>query len=119
MRIIMEIVRRIKRLLKKRRLLPVYPIDILMEIKNNPLKDSGLCYSIASTSRQFKVCNAILYTKKFDKDIAIDNFGGRDKLYWWEIGIWNTGRLDFLNFLIEENKNNKIDLRKALLKTKI
>lgn len=117
--IILEIVRKIKRVLKKQHLLPVYPIDILMEIKNNPLEDSGLCYSIASTSRKFKVCNAKQYIKKFDKDIAIDNFGGKDRLYWWEIGIWDTGRLDFLNFLIKENKTNKIDLRKALLKIKI
>lgn len=112
MRLIIEIVRRIKRLLKRHHLLPVYPIDILMEIKNNPLEDSGLCYAIASTSRKFKICNEKHHIKKFDKDIAV-NFGGKDTLFWWKPGIWNTGRLDFLNFLIEENKNNKIDLRKG------
>lgn len=116
MRLIMEIVRRIKRLLKMHHLLPIYPIDILMEIKNNLSDTSGLCHGIILAEKKFNLHEDIYtqqYIKNFDIDIAIHNFGGRDKLYWWEPDIWYTGRLDFLNFLIEENKNNKIDLRKA------
>lgn len=32
--------------------------------------------------------------------------------YWWEKGRWDTGRLDFLNWLIEQYKDDKINIRK-------
>lgn len=113
MRLIIEIVRRIKRSLKRHHLLPIYPIDILMEIKNNHSDARSLCHGITLAELNFNIYRefTVHHIKKFDRNIAIHNFGGEKKWYWWEPGIWHTGRLDFLNFLIEENKDNKIDLR--------
>lgn len=32
--------------------------------------------------------------------------------YWWERGDWNTGRLKYLNWLIEQYKDDKTNIRK-------
>ena len=32
--------------------------------------------------------------------------------YWWERGRWDIGRLDFLNWLINEYKDDKTNIRK-------
>lgn len=119
--IITKIIRKIKRVLKRHHLLPVYPIDILIEAKQNFAYVSGICSALKYAAQYFKfydVAEYAPYIEKLDRNIAIQNFNGddrKDTLYWWKPGIWRTGRLDFLNFLIEENKNNKIDLRKITL----
>lgn len=102
------------RFLKTLHLLPVYPIDLLIEAKRSFLWTSGLCSAIDLSAAFFNLHGAETYThyiEKYDRNIAIQNFNGEYHPYWWEVGIWNTGRLDFLNFLIKENKTNKIDLR--------
>lgn len=33
-------------------------------------------------------------------------------VYWWERGDWETGRLDFLNWLINEYKDDATNIRK-------
>ena len=81
-------------------------------------KDYGLCYAIFraflhygitidghySTIRNifplFEVENATQFKVHFDRD------------YWWNKGVWNTGRSDFLDWLIEQYKDDKTDLRK-------
>lgn len=103
------------RILKKLHLLPVYPIDILIEVKRSYLWTTGLCSAIELSAASFNLHGAESYThyiEKYDRNIAIKNFGARKASYWWMPCDWDTGRLDFLNFLIEENKDNKIDLRK-------
>lgn len=116
LRIIIEIVRMVKIILKMAHLLPVYPIDLLIRVKRSYLWANGLCSAINLSAQFFNLHSAkscIQHIEKYDRNIAIQNFNGGYDSYWWEEGIWNTGRLDFLNFLIEENKNNKIDLRKV------
>lgn len=102
------------RFLKTIHLLPVYPIDLLIEVKRSFLWTTGLCSAIELSAAFFNLHGAESYThyiKKYDRNIAIQNFGARKESYWWPSCVWNTGRLDFLNFLIKENKTNKIDLR--------
>lgn len=115
MRLIIEIIRGLKIILKILHILPVYPIDLLIKAKRSYSWTSGLCSAIELSAMFFNLHNAkncTQHIEKFDKMIAIQNFNGDNYPYWWEPDIWYTGRLDFLNFLIEENKDNKIDLRK-------
>lgn len=118
MRLIIEIVRMLKIILKRLHLLPVYPIDLLIKAKKSYLWNYGLCHAIRMSARFFNFNYADddyhQYIKKFDIEIAKQKFEATVGYYWWKPGVWDTGRLDFLNFLIEENKNNKIDLRKGL-----
>lgn len=86
MKLIIEIIRRIKRLLKRHHLLPIYPIDILMEIKNNHSDARSLCHGITLAERKFNISQTtpiitIHHIKKFNRDIAIHNFGGEKKWY--------------------------------------
>lgn len=116
LRLIIEIVRGLKIILKILHILPVYPIDLLIKAKRSYLWCSGLCSAINLSASFFNLHGAKTCTQhieKFDRNIAIQNFNGEYKSYWWEEGNWNTGRLDFLDFLIEENKHNKTDLRKV------
>lgn len=118
LRLIIGIFRMVKNILKMVHLLPVYPIDLLIKAKRSYLRARGLCPAIKLSADFFNLHSAkscAQYIEKLDIDIAIQKFGAKNEpsWYWWEPEIWNTGRLDFLNFLIEENKNNKIDLRKV------
>ena len=95
--------------------LPVTRKEVLKRAKK--LKRVGLCSSIAEALRNYGVYSNVphLFTEyfpKFREEEAL-NFGAEWKLgWWWEPDVWNTGRMDFLDWLIEEYKDDKTDLRK-------
>jgi hypothetical protein len=48
-----------------------------------------------------------LFTRENAKPFGASDTG----TYWWPLGIWNTGRMDFLNWLIEQYQNDETDIR--------
>ena len=83
-------------------------------------KNYGLCYAInraliyykLTFSTDYDIIKSIFPLFKIDNAYRIAK-ANPFKDYWWPKGEWNTGRMDFLNWLIEQYKNDKTDLRKV------
>lgn len=93
--------------------IPVTRKEVLKRAKK--IKRSGICYSVISALRDYGVpCNHWLdeYFPKFTKENALQFGADKDDNWWWTPNVWDTGRMDFLNWLIEEYKDDKTDLRK-------
>ena len=98
--------------------IPVTRKEVLKRAKK--LKRAGLCFSIEEALRNYGVYTGIFrpclvkYFPKFSKEEAL-NFGAeKEDSWWWECSVWNTGRMDFLNWLIDQYKDDKTNLRKIL-----
>jgi len=97
--------------------LPVTRKEVLQRAKKYQNQTFGLCMAIKYACFDYHL--------KWDPDIIIPKFTNENALkfgasesnagrleYWWKFGVWNTGRLDFLDWLIEEYKDDKTNLRK-------
>ena len=109
----------IKSLLK----LPMYPIDILRWTRYRYVGYPGLCCSMISCASELLGSS---YSKKIEEAISAFTYENamafrkahndtteilRD-YYWWPMWEWKKdGRLGFLNWMIEEMKSDKTDLR--------
>lgn len=111
---------------------PITRLDILKKVKRNKHRFNGLCLAIMGTAASFikgydyedlgnlhpgfglyhgtNVISNILIpeltfhnAKKFGAD-------GYEYGYWWKPWVWDNGRLDFLNWLIEHYKDDTEDL---------
>ena len=93
--------------------LPVTRKEVLKRAKK--LKRAGLCFSIDRALIDYGIYLNVSYHSlfpKFRREEAL-NFGGRkDSLGWWEYDVWDTGRMDFLDWLIKEYEDDKTNLRK-------
>lgn len=109
--------RKIKRVLSKLKILDcsVTRVDVLRKAKS--CKKEGLCLAIRHALVYYDLPSLTLadlseifplFTRENAKRFDGDPF----HLYWWPIYEWNTGRMDFLNWLIEQYKNDNTDLRK-------
>ena len=84
------------------------------------LKLAGLCYSINRALIDYGIYSCVLYntlliTKcfpKFRREEALKFGANKEDDWWWESDVWNTGRMDFLNWLIDQYKDDKTNLRK-------
>ena len=106
---------------------PIYRVDILRAVKYNyrGLRGDGICTSISKMCRIHLKQNASLRdmnykeTKnlfsKFSRSNAHDFHLDGDDAYWWRPGDWKGGRMQFLDWLIEEYKDNKENLRNIKL----
>lgn len=95
--------------------LPVTRKEVLKRAKK--LKRPGLCFSIDEALRDYGINLDYPFMKlfpKFEREEAL-NFGAeKEDAWWWEHDVWDTGRMDFLNWLIEEYKDDKTNLRKII-----
>lgn len=97
--------------------LPVRRVEVLKKLKKNLKKNNyqGLCLALLDACHDYNLNYSDIielfpgYT--FANAIA---FGATEHYmpYWWEKYNWKTGRIDFLNWLIEQYKDDKTDLRK-------
>lgn len=107
---------------------PIYRVDILRAVKYNyrGLRGDGICTSISRMCRIHLKQNSSLrcmeYTEakelfpKLSRSNANDfRLDYDDKGYWWECGDWKGGRMQFLDWLIKEYKDNKENLRNIKL----
>lgn len=100
---------------------PIYRVDVLNAVKYNyqDCQYAGICESIAEFMNRY--APNVIYTiakkifpklnfenaKRFNTSVKIRNLYG----YYWSKYDWKHGRMQFLNWLISEYKNDKEDLR--------
>lgn len=95
-------------------IIPVTKSEVLKRAKK--YKNLGLCYAIGEALRDYNIKYVYISSifplfnieeaKRFG--VGCYNYGG----FWWPVGNWETGRMDFLNWLIEHYKEDNEDLRK-------
>lgn len=74
----------------------------------------GLCISISEALTHYGIDASITVDTViplFTRNNAINLFNAKPNFYWWPRGEWNTGRLDFLKWLIEQYKDDKTNLK--------
>lgn len=94
---------------------PIYRVDVLRYAKHNSVNFSGLCACLHFSVRKlldfdgfFKVSDVF---PRFARPFAIFFNANVDGPFWWKPGKWDTGRMDFLDYLIKLYKDDKEDLR--------
>lgn len=116
----MNIIREIQKRLFPKTLKRVYRKDILeyaLKHHNYPSceNDSGLCISIHKALRYYGIDISPMAIEiiipLFTVNNAISLFNAKPNYYWWPRGKWDTGRLDFLKWLLEQYKNDKTNLK--------
>lgn len=96
--------------------LPVTRKEVLLRAKK--LKRGGLCHSIEKALKDYGIYSSLFYTyltiyfPKFRREVAFKFGAHKTNSWWWEYGVWDTGRMDFLNWLIKEYEDDKTNLRK-------
>ena len=93
--------------------LPVTRKEVLKRAKK--LKRAGLCFSIDRALIDYGIYLNVSYHylfPKFRREVALNFGANKSDDWWWECGVWNTGRMDFLNWLIDQYKDDKTNLRK-------
>lgn len=95
-------------------------VEVLKKAKDFKSNEAGLCHSISSALSFYGLscmgsAEIKLLFPLFRRNNAF-RFGGRDWPYWWPRGKWDTGREDFLNWLIEKYKYDTTDLKELVKK---
>lgn len=107
--------RTLKRKVKNFLHLPVTRVEVLEHAKELQVtcKYPGLCHLLNSALIDYEIWWASPSTTfpKFKEEYA-KHFGASYHGYWWERGRWDTGRLEYLNWLIEQYKDDKTNIRK-------
>lgn len=106
---------------------PIYRVDILRAVKYNyrGLRGGGICTSI---TRICRVCLNENYSMrwmdcmeakklfpKLSRFNAHDFHSDDEGEYWWKINDWKGGRMQFLDWLINEYKDDEENLRNIKL----
>lgn len=99
---------------------PIYRVDILRYVKYIE-RFSGLCHSLFVAQTRCNVCETTetdigafvsryfpLMLRKNAEPFNVHPFDS----YWWPAGDWTGGRMNFLNWLIDQYKDDKTDLKK-------
>ena len=102
-------------------------LDILQNAKKYHSNYRGLCQAIASSAYvllydEENKGEAYYYypnegPQKIIPLLTKNNakpFGAVGLAYWWREYVWDTGRLDFLNWLIEQYKDDTEDITEDL-----
>lgn len=120
----MNIIREIQKRWFPKKLKCVYRKDVLEYVLKHHKyiygkNHGGLCISIYNALQHYGINgylrklktfiplfinkNAVLFRATYHNDINM--------VYWWEEGVWDTGRLDFLKWLIKQYKDDKTNLK--------
>ena len=106
--------RTLKRKIKNFLHLPVTRVDVLeyaTELQATRYYP-GLCALLDDALEHYDIYSFVrVIFPKFQEEYA-RHFGASYHGYWWERFNWGTGRLDFLNWLIEQYKDDKTNIRK-------
>ena len=96
---------------------PIYRVDILRAIKYDyrNCRSYGICCSIINIGTCYKL--KIPLTQVFPKlhytyAIPFCNDDDYDNGYWWTRNNWIGGRMQFLDWLIKEYKNDKETIKR-------
>lgn len=109
----MNIIKQIQKYLFPKTLKCVYRKDILEYALKHKHNTKGVCFALWDSLSHYGIVNNInLYLPLANLNNA-KRFGAklRNDGYWWPKGEWNTGRFDFLKWLLEQYKNDKTNLK--------
>ena len=103
---------------------PITRKEVLEYAKNHYSHCNGLCIAINMALFHYginidKSSKIYLLFPLFDVKNAIQFGADEDNAYWWESGIWNTGREDFLDWLIERYKDDTTNLKKEVRRLRL
>ena len=91
--------------------LQVTRADLLRRAKKKVKTRFGLYTIIQDTINEYGLhVSAKKCFPKFTVENA-EKFGAEKTFSWWDEEYWNTGRKEFLDWLIEQYKNDKENLR--------
>lgn len=116
---------KIKIYLKNKFNRPIYRKDIIdVALQDwNGMHRFGLCNALAQAMSKFDMpyvggSGTKMFFPLFTRANAV-RFGARPEfsMYWWPEGDWNTGRIEFLEWMKKQYKNDKTDLRKIYHKS--
>ena len=101
--------------------------ELFKSSKNSPLtrkmvlmraskhKTNGLCNTIGRALLYYGIIayssDLSTYFPLFTRYNAAVFGASESNSYWWTVGDWSTGREDFLNWLIEQYKDDQTDLK--------
>lgn len=97
-------------------------VDVLEKAKS--YRVFGLCYAIRKSLIYYGIFITGSYGDfgdlpkifpKFTREYAMPFGANEEKAYWWRFNDWEGGRMDFLNWLIDEYKDDTEDLGKIEL----
>lgn len=84
-------------------------------IRAGKYRMSGLCWALCVALKDYgmycEYSHLSKYFPLFTRDNAFAFGAAEDCMYWWPANNWSTGREDFLNWLIEQYKDDQTDLR--------
>lgn len=106
------------RLYKRFLYLPVTRLEVLKHAKElqSTHQYPGLCALLDDALLAYNIYtfHSTIFPK-FSPQYA-EHFGALytkyHGVYWWDRGAWNTGRLEYLDWLIEQYKDDKTNIRK-------
>ena len=104
----------LKRKVKNFLHLPVTRVEVLEHAKElqSTCQYPGLCLLLNNALDHYNIWPfPSTIFPKFKVEYA-KHFGASYRGYWWERDRWDTGRLDFLNWLIQQYKNDRTNIRK-------
>ena len=128
----MNIIREIQKRWFPKKLKCVYRKDVLEYVLKHHKytlygkNHGGLCISICNALQHYDInayfndINAYLrklktfiplFTNKNAVLFRATHHNDSSFQYWWEEGVWDTGRLDFLKWLIKQYKDDKTNLK--------
>ena len=120
----MNIIREIQKRLFPKTLKCVYKKDVLEYALKyhtyNSVNYTGLCITIHNALCYYGINIGLMPIRiiipLFNNNNASTLFNADSsknslEVYWWPKREWNTGRLDFLKWLLEQYKNDKTNLR--------
>lgn len=108
----------LKRIVNNFLYLPVTRVEVLKHAKElqGTHQYSGLCWLLNKALEDYGLwwADPLTTFPEFKFENA-RHFGAYTEYgYWWEEGRWDTGRLDFLNWLIQEYKDDRMNIRKLI-----
>ena len=101
--------------LKKYHILPVYRRDILDYVKVHHRDYNSVCEGLDDAGgRVFRIPNYMdsFFLVPEHRKRNANNFGARLAMsgYWWPPKVWDTGRMAYLDWLIEIFKDDNTNL---------
>lgn len=96
-------------------------VEVLKKAKDFKSDSFGLCYAICAALSFYNIpsCGSFgmeLLFPLFRREKAYRFGASICSPYWWPAGKWDTGREDFLNWLIEKYKYDTTDLKELVKK---
>lgn len=102
--------------LKTWHILPVYRRDVLRYLKHHCEDYAGICQGIEDVCKNvFRIANYVNTSALFPEHCFSNAKPFTDKNsypsgYWWPADNWSTGRMEYLDWLIEQYKDDKTNL---------